>query len=152
MRFLDILAIVSLGLMIGVEFAVSAFINPTLLKLDDEPQAKSLGLFGALLGSVMPFWYSLCLLLLIAEAILRRNTPALTPLILAASLWTFVILFTLAVLVPLNNRIVKFQPTALPAGWQHAHRRWDNLHRLRVALLLLAYVLALNAILTTSAP
>jgi uncharacterized membrane protein len=151
MRFLDIIAILTLGLMIGVEFAVSAFINPTLLKLDDEPQAKSLSLFGALLGSVMPFWYSLCLVLLIAEAVLRRNTPALTPLILAASLWTFVILFTLAVLVPLNNRIVKFQPTALPAGWQQAHRRWDNLHRLRVLLLLVAFILALNAILACKA-
>jgi uncharacterized membrane protein len=151
MRFLDIIAILSVGLMIGVELAVSAFIHPTLRKLDDEPQAKTLSLFAALLGSVMPFWYALALLLLIAEAVLRRNTPALTPLTIAASLWAFIIAFTIAVLVPINNRIAKLQPTSLPADWQQAHRRWDNLHRLRVALLLVAFVLALNAILAASA-
>lgn len=147
MRFLDILAILTLGLMIGVEFAVSAFINPTVCKLDDEPQARILSLFAAQLGFVMPFWYALGLLLLIAETILRRHTAAFTPLAAAASLWTLVILFTLAVLVPINNRIAKLQPTALPADWQRAHRRWDSLHRLRVALLLIALILALNAIL-----
>jgi uncharacterized membrane protein len=148
MLVLDIISILSLGLMIGVEFAVSAFINPTLHKLDYEPQAKALSLFAALLGFVMPFWYGLSLMLLIAEAVLRRHTSAFTPLTIAASLWTFIILFTLAVLVPINNRIAKLQPTALPADWQQAHRRWDILHRLRVALLILAFLLALNAILT----
>jgi uncharacterized membrane protein len=148
MLVLDILAILTLGLMIGVEFAVSAFINPTLRQLAPEPQARALSLFAARLGFVMPFWYALSLVLLIAEAILRRHTPALTPLILAASLWVLIILFTLAMLVPINNRIAKLQPTALPAGWQSAHRRWDTLHRLRVALLLLAFILALNAILS----
>jgi len=147
MRLLDILAILTLGLLIGVEFAVSAFINPTLHKLAPEPQAKTLSLFAALLGFVMPFWYGLSLVLLIAEAVLRRNTPALSPLILAASLWALIIVFTIAVLVPLNNRIAKLDLTALPADWQPVHRRWDTLHRLRVALLLVAFVLALNAIL-----
>jgi uncharacterized membrane protein len=149
MQVLDILAILTLGLMIGVEFAVSAFINPTLRKLDPDPQARILSLFAALLGFVMPFWYALGLLLLIAETILHRHTAAFTPLAAAASLWAFIIVFTIAVLVPINNRIAKLQPTALPADWQQAHRRWDNLHRLRVALLVLAFVLALNAILTS---
>ena len=149
MRVLDIIAILSIGLMIGVEFTVSAFINPTVRKLDDEPQARTLSLFAAQLGFVMPFWYALGLLLLIAETILRRHTAAFTPLAAAASLWTFVILFTLAVLVPINNRIARLQTAALPADWQQAHRRWDNLHRLRIALLVLAFVLALNAILTS---
>jgi uncharacterized membrane protein len=148
MRILDIIAILTLGLMIGVEFAVSAFINPTVRKLDDKPQARILSLFAAQLGFVMPFWYALGLLLLIAETVLRRHTAAFTPLAAAAGLWTFVILFTLAVLVPINNRIAKLQPTALPADWQQAHRRWDNLHRLRVALLLVAFVLVLHALLT----
>jgi uncharacterized membrane protein len=150
MRVLDIIAILSIGLMIGVEFAVSAFINPTVRKLDDEPQARILSLFAAQLGFVMPFWYALGLLLLIAETILRRNTPALTQLTIAASLWVFIIVFTLAMLVPINNRITKLQPTALPADWRQAHRRWDNLHRVRVALLLVAFALVLNALLTAA--
>jgi len=148
MLVLDIIAILSIGLMIGVEFAVSVFINPTLRKLDLEPQAKTLSLFAALLGSVMPFWYALGLLLLIAEAVLRRHTPAFTLLIIAASLWAFLIAFTIAVLVPINNRIAKLQTKALPSDWQQAHRRWDILHGLRVALLTIAFVLALYAILS----
>ena len=148
MQILDIVAILSIGLMIGVEFAVSVFINPTMRKLDYEPQAKALSLFAALLGFVMPFWYSLGLVLLIAETVLRRHTSALTPLTIAVSIWAFIIIFTLAVLVPINNRIAKLQTTALPADWQQAHRRWDILHHLRVALLIIAFILALNAILT----
>ena len=149
MLVLDIIAILSLGLMIGVEFAVSAFINPTMSKLDEEPQAKALSLFAALLGFIMPFWYSINLVLLIAEAIVRRHTPALTPLTIAASLWVFIIIVTIAVLVPINDRIAKLQTTALPADWQQAHSRWNTLHHVRVALLILAFVLALYAILTT---
>jgi uncharacterized membrane protein len=149
MLTLDIAASLSLGLMIGVEFAVSVFINPTLRKLDLGPQARALSLFAKLLGSVMPFWYALCLILLVAETILRRHTPAFTPLITAASLWACVIVFTLAVLVPINNRIAKLQVTALPSDWQQSHRRWDLLHAIRVAFLTVAFVLALCAILAT---
>ena len=149
MLVLDIVAILSLGLMIGVEFAVSAFINPTMRKLDEEPQAKALSLFAALLGFVMPFWYSINLVLLIAETIVRRHTPALTPLTIAIGLWAFIIIVTIAVLVPIAKHIAKLKTTALPADWQKAHRRWDILHRLRVALLILAFALALYAILPT---
>jgi uncharacterized membrane protein len=148
MLVLDIFAILSSGLMIGVEFAVSAFINPTLRKLDVAPQASALSLFAKLLGAVMPLWYALNLILLIAESVLRHHTPAFTPLILAASLWALIILFTIAVLVPINNRIARLQTTALPSDWQQAHRRWDILHTLRVVLLTVAFVLALYAILS----
>jgi len=96
----------------------------------------------------MPFWYALCLILLVAEAIVRRHTPAFMPLTIAVGIWAFIITFTIAVLVPINNRIARLQTTALPADWQQAHRRWDTLHALRVALLTFAFVLALDAILT----
>lgn len=50
-----------------------------------------------------------------------------------------VVLVTVTMLVPINNRIVKW-----PAGGQLPRAlaaRWDRRHRLRVALLLGAYVL-----------
>jgi uncharacterized membrane protein len=148
MLLLDIVAILSIGLMIGVEFAVSAFINPTMRKLAPEPQAHALSIFAAVLGGVMPFWYGGNVLLLIAETLLRRHQPAVVPLVIAASLWTFIIIFTIAVLVPINNRIAKLQTTSLPEDWQQEHHRWDMLHHLRVALLTVAFLLALYAILT----
>jgi uncharacterized membrane protein len=149
MLFLDALTILIPGLMIGVELAVSVFINPTLRKLDDRPHVQALSLFARLLGTVMPFWYAFCLLLFLAEAVLRRHQPALTPLIIAAVLWVAIIIFTIAVLVPINNRIAAIQPDNPPANWQNDHRHWDRLHQLRVGLLLLAFLFVLYAILTS---
>jgi len=147
--YLDIITILSIGLMIGVEFAVSAFINPTLRKLDPAPQAKSLSLFASVFGKVMPFWYGLNLLFLLCETFFRYGSGGFSLLIAASSLLALIIIVTIAVLVPLNNRVAKFQTTTLPSDWQQIHRRWDNLHRLRVLLLIVAYVLAIYAILIT---
>ena len=73
MIFLDIVTTVCIGLLIGTEFAVSVFINPILERLDTGTRMKAISLFAKRLGTAMPFWYALSLLLLIAEALLRRN-------------------------------------------------------------------------------
>lgn len=50
-----------------------------------------------------------------------------------------VVLLTVTLLVPINNRIAKWPATgALP---RELAARWDRLHRLRVALLLAVFVL-----------
>jgi hypothetical protein len=73
MMILNIVTTVCIGLMIGTEFAVSAFINPTLWKLEDRAQMDAIRLFAAKLGLVMPFWYGLGLLLLLAETFVMRH-------------------------------------------------------------------------------
>src|SRR4051794_1082619 len=50
--------------LVGVEFSVSAFVNPAAWRLDPEPQLKMLGRFASVLGKVMPVWYPVCALLL----------------------------------------------------------------------------------------
>lgn len=147
MHVLDILTIICIGLMIGTEFTVSAFINPVVRQLEDRTQAKILSLFAGLLGKVMPFWYALCLVLMLIEAYLRRHDPAVTSLLIAAGIWIAVIVFTLAVLVPINNRIAALDPGNQPAGWQLQHRRWETLHRWRVFLLVVAFVFLLHGVL-----
>ncbi|GAB4641835.1 hypothetical protein MOKP50_24530 [Mycobacterium avium subsp. hominissuis] len=55
-----------------------------------------------------------------------------------------VVLVTVTMLVPINNRIAKW-----PAGGQPSRElaaRWDRRHRLRVVLLLGAYVLLTVAV------
>ena len=121
-------------LLIGVEFCVSAFINPVIRQLEAEPQAKALSLFARLLGGVMPFWYGACLLLIAVQGWLHRGTAVFPLLAIAAVLWLAVIVFTVAVLVPINNRIA----ARSSADWQHEHRRWNNLHELRVLVLAIA--------------
>ena len=54
--FLNIVTAVSIGMLVGTEFAVSAFINPILRKLDDQLQAQAIRLFakneGIIIGPV----------------------------------------------------------------------------------------------------
>jgi uncharacterized membrane protein len=144
--FLSIGAIVSIGLMIGVEFAVSVFINPILRKLDDVPRAQAVVLFARKLGTAMPFWYALNLLFLIAEWLLLRHAPGAPWLAAAAALWTAVIVLTLIFLVPINNRLARPASHASPVQAHAEHRRWDSLHQVRVIVLGTAMVLFLVAI------
>ncbi len=147
MHSLDILTILCSGFMIGTELAVSAFINPVVWQLEDRVQAKALSLFAALLGKAMPVWYGVCLLLKLIEAFVRRHEPALPSLLIAAGLWIAVIIYSVTVLVPINNRIVVLESGALPAGWLQEPKKWDMLHRWRILFLTVAMVFLLHGIL-----
>lgn len=147
MHFLDILTILSAGLMIGNELTVSLFINPVIWQLDDPAQAKALSLFARYLGKAMPIWYAFCLILLIAEAILRRHQPALAPLLTAIIIWIAVILYTITTLVPINNRVAALSTTSLPTQWRRDHKKWDTLHRWRILLLTIAMICVTHALL-----
>jgi hypothetical protein len=134
MHLFNVVTVFVILVMIGVEFCVSAFINPVMRQLEVEPQAKALSLFARLLGGVMPFWYGACLLLIAVQVWLHRGTAVFPLLVIAAVLWLAVIVFTVAVLVPINNRIA----ARSSADWQCEHRRWNNLHELRVLVLAIA--------------
>jgi len=142
---LGIATTVCIGLMTGVEFAVSAFINPVLAKLDDRTRVTVLRLFGAKLGFVMPFWYSLGFLLLLAEIFLHRHQPQLSLLCTAAGIWAAVIVFTLLFLVPINNRMLRLSDIP-PRDALREYKRWDSMHRVRIAALTTAMILFLIAI------
>jgi len=143
---LSIVSIISIGLMIGVELAVWAFINPILWKLEEPARTQAVRLFAARLGKAMPFWYSGNFLLLAIQAFLLRGQPAVRLLATASGIWAAVIILTLIFLVPINNRLAR-QDTALPPDQAHRqHCRWDAMHRARVAALVAAYLLLLVAI------
>jgi uncharacterized membrane protein len=139
MLFLDVLTILCTGLMIGNELAVSLFVNPVIWQLEDGSQAKALSLFAGILGKVMPFWYVLCLLLMIAETYLRRHRPGLTLVLIAVVIWIAIIVYTVTTLVPINNRIARLAD-GLPEGWRQEHKRWDMYHRWRILSLVIAMV------------
>lgn len=143
---LDVITIMCIGLMIGTEFAVSAFVNPVLRKLDDRAQAGAIRLFARRLGMAMPFWYGCSLLLLVLETIGRRHQSGLLLLEAASGIWTAVIVLTLIFLVPINNRLARMDPGGFRGAAQMEHQRWDFLHRLRVAALSTAMVLFLMGI------
>jgi uncharacterized membrane protein len=132
--------------MIGTEFAVSAFINPVLWKLESGAQMHAIRLFAAKLGFVMPFWYGLCLLLLLIETFLFRHQSQVLLLAVASSIWVLVIILTLIFLVPINNRLARSGSSAMIAEAQRDHRKWDAMHRVRVLALTMAMILLLISV------
>jgi uncharacterized membrane protein len=138
MHLFDTITIAFAGLMVGNELALSAFVNPAVWQLETGPQAQGLSLLARSLGRVMPVWYALCLASLALESFLHRHQTALVPLLTATLIWAGVIVFTIGMLVPINNRIASLNTAAPAPGWKDDHKRWDALHRLRILLLIVA--------------
>jgi uncharacterized membrane protein len=146
MVLLNTATIVCIGLMIGTEFAVSAFINPVLWKLEDHAQMEAIRLFAAKLGFAMPFWYGLGFLLLLTETFVSRHQSHVVMLAVASGIWAVVIILTLLFLVPINNRLARSETSAVTERALRDHRKWDTLHRWRVLALTSAMVMFLTSI------
>jgi hypothetical protein len=140
MHFLDTMTITLVGLMVGNELALSAFVNPAVWRLESGPQAQGLSILARSLGRVMPFWYGLCLALLALESLMHRNTAGWVPLLTATLIWAGVVVFSIGMLVPINDRIASLNTAAPTPGWKRDHKRWDSLHRVRILLLAVALV------------
>jgi hypothetical protein len=141
----DILAATVTGMMVGNEFAIAAFVHPSLLSLGDLTHARIAARLARILGGAMPYWYGLALLLILGAAYEHRpiaDGPGRL-IAIAAALWTATIVFTIALLVPINNRIATLNPEQPYPTWLQDRARWDRLHGIRVALLILALLLLL---------
>ena len=110
--------------------------NPIVGRLPDDAfrQARRDG--SRVLGKVMPFWYIATLAALIAAAVI---TSGHWPVTVAAVLMALVVLLTVTVLVPINNRIGAWQSDSDVN--RDLARRWDRLHWVRVVILVVLYVL-----------
>lgn len=147
--FLDVTTVVITGLMVGNEFAVSAFVHPSFSQLDDTAHAPSAQSLARIYGRVMPFWYALVLILTVAVAINLRlaRSEALWLAIVSATLWVSSIVFTLIGPVPINNQVINWDLEHLPPNWKDLRSRWDRLHAVRVAILFAAFVCLVSACL-----
>jgi hypothetical protein len=140
MNILNVATILCIGLLIGAELAVSVFINPVVWKLDLAAQASAFRLFGRRLGRAMPFWYIASLLLLVWERITHRHESHVGLLGVAIALWAAAIALSLLSLVPINNRMVRTDADGWTESTQRELRKWDGLHRVRVAVLAVAMI------------
>jgi hypothetical protein len=141
---IDALAIVITGLMVGVELAVAVFFNPLVAKLPDDAFRAARAGSARMLGALMPFWYAVTLLLLGSLAILERGESRDWLHGVAAGLLAAVVLMTVTLLVPLNNRIAKWPVTGELS--RELAARWDRRHQLRVVVLLTVFVLLAIAV------
>lgn len=136
-HFVQVVAVIATGTLVGAEFGVAAFTNPVLERLPDEAYRQARAASSRLLGTVMPFWYITAIVLQIGVAVLGR-----APLVMAAvAIMGAIIVLTLTTLVPINNRVAAWAGAgAAPPDRELAHR-WDRLHWLRVALLTASFAL-----------
>jgi len=130
---LGIVTTMCVGLMVGVELAMSAFVNPILEKLEDSARAEATRRFAGRLGRAMPFWYVASFLLIVVEAVVVRGRAGFVYVVVAGGLWVAVIVLTLMSLVPINNRLIKMGE--FTQELQREQGRWDMLHRWRVLVL-----------------
>jgi hypothetical protein len=125
----------------GIEFSVSAFVNPVVWQLEPEPQLKTLSRFAVIGGKVMPVWYLISTLLVGIQTWLCWHTPARSILLTVDAILVLIAVASIFVLVPLNSRIAEGA-----ADWQRIHRIWDQIHRARIAALGTAALLLTYAI------
>src|SRR5262249_53222026 len=140
---LFLLAVIVLGLMCGSELNVGAFAHPAFNRLPLEVHIPARKSFAVLFGQVMPFWMAgsalLNLLLLLPFEHLSRSSWQLATA--AFALQVFAVVFSLAGPVPINNRIARWTPEALPDDWRAQERRWDLYHAVRTSGLVVAFAL-----------
>ncbi|MEB4208130.1 DUF1772 domain-containing protein [Mycobacterium sp. 94-17] len=141
---IDALTVVVTGLMVGVELAVAVFFHPLIARLPDDGFRAARAGAARALGTTMPFWYAVVLLLIAALAIEDRGEQRDWLCGIAAGLMAAVILMTVTLLVPINNRIAKWPSTGELS--RELAARWDRRHRARVILLLAVFVLLALAV------
>ncbi|BBY44060.1 DUF1772 domain-containing protein [Mycolicibacterium celeriflavum] len=132
-HFVALIALVITGPLVGVEIGVAVFTHPVIGRLPDQAFRQARGDAARVLGKVMPFWYVASLAALIATAVVTGNWLVIT----AAVLMALVLLTTVTLMVPINNRIGRWSDAA--EADRDLARRWDRLHWLRVGLLIVLY-------------
>lgn len=136
-QIVEILALVVVGALVGSEFSVAAFFRPILGRLPDDAFRAARGDGAGLLGKAMPFWYLASFALLVAVGVVADSQRWLIGV--GAGLMVAVVMLSVTVLVPINNKIAAWRSTDEVSRALAA--RWDRLHWLRVAMLAVIYVL-----------
>lgn len=143
-----VLAIVTatvIGAMVGVEFSVSFFLNPIFFRLPAGPSLEAQADGARVLGRAMPPWYIASLVLTVLLAAVTWGTTAAQASVIAVILFLVNLVMSLAVLVPINRRAMRWSADDYPADWRKLLRRWNRFNYLRIALIVAAFVLVLVA-------
>jgi len=129
-KALVVIKVVLVGLMVGVEFSVAAFINPIFNRLPERAGLAARSDGARILGRVMPFWYAGSVVLAVLWVVLAWGQPRVLLVVMAAAL-----------LVPINLRVARWSGGDIPNNWQSQLARWDRFHHLRVAVIAAAFTL-----------
>ena len=143
---LEVVTTVVVGVMVGVEFAVSCFLNPILNALPGDSGLRARTHGARLGGAVMPFWYIGSLVLVGAWAVAGWHHPGTGLVVTAGALLILSVIMSVLLLVPINNRVKTWTADNRPADWKQQMNRWDRLHYVRVAVIIAAFALLVTAL------
>ncbi|MEU8664233.1 DUF1772 domain-containing protein [Actinoplanes philippinensis] len=143
---LQVITIVVVGVMVGVEFAVAFVVNRILDGLPDDSGQLGRAHGGRMLGAVMPFWYIGSLVLVTLWAVAGWHDPGTGLVVTAGALLVVSVVMSVLLLVPINNRGKTWTPETRPADWKQQLNRWDRYHYVRVAVIIAAFALLAAAL------
>ncbi|MFC9945937.1 anthrone oxygenase family protein [Streptomyces pratensis] len=138
---LEVFTVVSVGVMVGVEFSVAFVINRILGALPEDSGQLGRAHGGRMLGAVMPVWYIGSLVLVAVRAVAGWHHHGTGLVVAAGALLILSVIMSIALLVPINNRGKTWTPENRPADWKEQANRWDRYHYVRVAVLVAAFTL-----------
>src|SRR3712207_2387471 len=138
---LQVLTIVVVGVMVGVEFSVAFVLNRILDALPGDAGQLGRAHGGRMLGAVMPVWYITSLVLVAVWAIAGWPDDGAGLVVAAGALLVVSVLMSVLLLVPINNRSKTWTPENRPDDWKQQSNRWDRFHYVRVAVIIGAFTL-----------
>lgn len=136
-----VVTVVLVGLMVGVELAVAAFVNPIFDRLPNDGGLVARSDGARVLGRVMPFWYVGSVVLVALWAAGAWGRPEALMVAVAAALLVVSVGMSIALLVPINSRVAQWSSGDSPPDWRNQVSRWDRLHYLRVGVIVAAFAL-----------
>lgn len=145
---LTVLTVVIVGVMVGVEFAVAAFMNPIFDRLPNDGGLAARSNGARLLGRVMPVWYIGSVVLGALWVVLAWGQPEAWSVAAAAALLAVSIVISVVVLVPINSRVARWSDGDAPTDWAQQVHRWDRIHYARLAIIITGFVLLVVAAAT----
>ena len=143
---LEVVTIVVVGVMVGVEFSVAFVINPILNALPEDSGQLGHAHGGRMLGAVMPFWYIGSLVLSAVWAVAGWHHDGAGLVVIAGALLIISVIMSLLLLVPINNQSKTWNAENRPADWKQQLNRWDRYHYVRVAVIIAAFTLLVAAL------
>jgi Domain of unknown function (DUF1772) len=104
---------------------VAALIHPSLARVDHERFLPAIQVLAAVFGKIMPVWMGLTTVLHILLTVLAWDTSHLASrhVCIASILWIAIIVFSVLLPVPINNRVRLWRMDSLPEDWIIQRRR-----------------------------
>ena len=136
---LQVVTIVVVGVMVGVEFSVAFVMNRIFNALPEDSGQLARAHGGRMLGAVMPVWYIGSVVLAAVWAVADRHGHGTGLVVTGAALLIVSVIMSVLLLVPINNRGKTWTPENRPADWKRQMERWDRFHYLRVAVIIAAF-------------